>query len=117
MPVRLSRTVGALPMQKLFVVPWLSPPCRILITFVIALVLVFSALAVLKISSRRKQPPVVQLITGSIQKSSTVGRSETKARVVSSLDPDVSQPSPRQLQTNRAVQGTIPLPRPRPKLK
>jgi hypothetical protein len=101
-------------MQKLFAVPWLSPPCRTLLTFVIALVLVFSALAILKISSRGKQAPVDQLITGSIQRSSAVGRSETKGRVVSYLDPATSA---QQLQMNMAVQGTIPLPRPRPKLK
>jgi hypothetical protein len=104
-------------MKKMFAVPWLSAPCRVLLTFVMALVLVLSALAILKISSRGKQTPVDQLITGSIQKSSAVGRSETKGRVVSYLDPVVSQPSPRQLQSNLAVQGTVPLPRPRPKVK
>jgi hypothetical protein len=116
MPARLSG-VGALQMKKLFAVPWLSAPCRTLPTFVMALVLVLSALAVLKISSREKKTSVDQLITGSIQKSSAVGRSETKDRVVSYLDPIVSQPPPRQLQSNLAVQGTVPLPRPRPKLK
>src|SRR5262249_62010347 len=104
-------------MRKLFAVPWLSPPCRTLISFVMALVLVFSAFAALKINSRGKQTPVDQLITGSIQKSSANGRSETKGRVVSYLEPVVSQPSPQHVQSNGAVRATVPLPRPRPKLK
>ena len=115
MPARLSG-VGALQMKKLFAVPWLSAPCRTLLTFVMALVLVLSALTVLKISSRAKQKtPVDELTTGSIQRSSAIGSSEAKNRMASYLDAGMSQP--RKLQSNLAVRGTVPLPRPRPKLK
>jgi hypothetical protein len=117
MPARFSG-VGALQMKKLFAVPWLSAPCRTLLTFVMALVLVLSALTVLKISSRAKQKtPVDELTTGSIQRSSAIGGSEAKNRMASYLDSGMSQPPARQLQSNLAVQGPVPLPRPRPKLK
>jgi hypothetical protein len=84
-----------------------------------ACVLVLSALTVLKISSRAKQKtPVDELTTGSIQRSPAIGSSEAKNRMASYLDDSaMSQPSPRKLQSNLAVQGTVPLPRPRPKLK
>jgi hypothetical protein len=117
MPARLSG-VGALQMKKLFAVPWLSAPCRTLLTFVMTLVLVLSALAVLKISSRAKQKtPVDELTTGSIQRSSAIGSSEAKNPMASYLNASMSQPPPRKLQSNLAVQSTVPLPRPRPKLK
>jgi hypothetical protein len=105
-------------MQKLFAVPWLSAPCRTLLTFVMALVLVLSALAVLKISGRTKQKtPVDELTTGSIQRSSAIGGSEAKKRMASYLDSGMPQPPPQKLQSSLAVQGTVPLPRPRPKVK
>jgi hypothetical protein len=104
-------------MRKLSAVSWLSRSCRTLISFLIALALVFSAFAVLKIASRAKQTRVDEFTTGSIQKSSAVRKSETKGRMVSYVDPTVSQPPPRQVQSNATVQGAVPLPRPRPKLK
>jgi hypothetical protein len=79
-------------MQKLSAVPWLSRSCRTLISFLIALALVFSAFAVLKIASRAKQTRVDEFTTGSIQKSSAVRKSETKGRMVSYVDPTVSLP-------------------------
>jgi hypothetical protein len=66
---------------------------------------------------RGKQTPADELITGSIQRSSAVGRPESNDPMASFLAPALSQPSPRLVQSNAVDRGAVPLPRPRPKLQ
>jgi hypothetical protein len=104
-------------MRNLFAVPRLTLRCRTLLSFAVAMILVFGVFALLKISSRGKQTPADELITGSIQRSSAVGRPESNDPMASFLAPALSQASTRLVQSNAVDRGAVPLPRPRPKLQ
>jgi hypothetical protein len=104
-------------MRNLFAVPWLTLRFRTLLSFAVAMILVLSVFALLKIGNRGKQTSAEELITGSVQKSSAVGRSQSNDPVASFLAPVSSQPPPRLVQSNAVDRGAVPLPRPRPKLQ
>src|SRR5258708_20602055 len=74
-------------MRNLFLVPWMSPRCRTLLSVVVAAILVFSIVGVLKTRSRGKDAPAEELLTGSIQKSHTVAKSPSDDRMAAFLAP------------------------------
>jgi hypothetical protein len=96
-------------MRNLFVVPWLTPSHRTALSIVAVVILVFSILALLKISSGGKQEPANELLTGSIQKSPAVREPQLDDATASFFAPAAFQ------QSGVVVRGPVPLPRPRPK--
>ena len=101
-------------MRNLFLVPWMSPRCRTLLSVVVAAILVFSIVGVLKTRSRGKDAPAEELLTGSIQKSHTVAKSSSDDRMAAFLAPLSTTQSTDRLVQNR-VRAPVPLPRSRPK--
>src|SRR6266436_9086897 len=99
-------------MRNLFAVPWLTPCRRTLLSIVVAVILVFSIFALLKISSGGKQEPAKELLTGSIQKSAAVRKPPSDDQTASFLAPAAFQPTPRPVQSAVMVRGPVPLPRP-----
>jgi hypothetical protein len=94
-------------MRSLFAVPWITPHRPMVLSLVLALILVFSVFALLKTNSRGKQAPSEELITGSIQRSSPVGKSQSNDPMASLLAPVLSQPSPQLVQSKALDRANI----------
>jgi hypothetical protein len=101
-------------MRNLFLVPWMNPRCRTLLSVLIAAILVFSIVGVLKTSSRGKDAPTEELLTGSIQKSRTVPKAASDDRMAAFLAP-LSTPQSTGRPVQNLVRAPVPLPRSRPK--
>src|SRR5262249_32681073 len=106
--------LGCCEMRNLVAAPWLSSGRQTLLSIVVAVILVFSVIALLKVNSGAKQAPAKELLTGSIPRSPAVRKSPSDDRVAAFLALDSSQPTiqPMQRVSDRAA---VPLPRPRPK--
>jgi hypothetical protein len=102
-------------MQELFAVPWLTRCRRTLLSFAVAVILVFSIFALMKTSGGEKQAPAQELLTGSIQRSPTVRKSPSNDPMAAFLTPALTQPSHQPMQSAVVEPGVVPLPRPRPK--
>lgn len=101
-------------MRNLFLVPWMSPRCRTLLSFLIAAILVFSIVGGLKTRGPGKDAPTEELLTGSIEKSRTVPKASSDDRIAAFLAPlSTPQSTDRPVQT--LVRAPVPLPRSRPK--
>jgi len=100
-------------MRNLFLVPWMSPRCRTLLSFLIAAILVFSIAGVLKTRSPGKDAPTEELLTGSIQKSRTVPKAPSDDRIAAFLAP-LSTPQSTDRPVQNVVRAPVPLPRSRP---
>jgi hypothetical protein len=84
-----------------------------LLSIVVAVILVFSIIALLKVNSGAKQAPAEELLTGSIPKSSAVRKSPNDSMTAFlALDSNQAAIQPMQRAVDRAA---VPLPRPRPK--
>jgi hypothetical protein len=100
-------------MRNLLAARWLSSGRQTLLSVVVAVTLVFSIVALLKVNSAAKQAPAEELLTGSIPRSATVRKSPNDSMAVF-LALDSNQPAIQPMQ--RAVdRAPVPLPRPRPK--
>src|SRR5215471_20712053 len=99
-------------MRNLVAAPWLSSGRQALLSFVVAVILVFSVIALLKVNSGAKQAPAKELLTGSIPRSPAVRKSPSDGSVAAflALDSHQSTIQPIQREWDR-VSG--PLPRPR----
>jgi hypothetical protein len=95
---------GVHPMCNLFVLSWVIASHRTVLTIVTMAMLVFSIIALVKISSGANQEPTQKLLTGSIE------RSPSEDQAVSFVAPAAFQPALPSV----ALQGPVPLPRPRP---
>jgi hypothetical protein len=105
---------GALTMRNLLAARWLSSGRQTLLSIVVAVILVFSIIALLKVNSGAKQAPAEELLTGSIPRSSGVRKSPSNDSMAAFLVLDSNQPAIQPMQ--RAVdRAAVPLPRPRPK--
>jgi hypothetical protein len=95
-------------MRDLFLVPWMSPRCRTLLSFLIAAILVFSIVGVLKTRSPGKDAPTEELLTGSIQKSRTVPKASYDDRVAAPLSTPQSTGRPVQNLTRARSIAALP---------
>jgi hypothetical protein len=87
---------------------------KTLLSIVVAVILVFSVIALLKVNSGAKQAPAKELFTGSIPRSPAIRKSPSNESMAAFLALDSSQAVIRPMQ--RMVDRTaVPLPRPRPK--
>jgi len=101
-------------MRNLVAARWPSSGGQILFTIVVAVILVFSVIALLKVNSGAKQAPAGELLTGSIPRSSAVRKSPSNDSMAAFLALDSNQAAIQPMQ--RAVdRAAVPLPRPRPK--
>jgi biopolymer transport protein ExbB/TolQ len=100
-------------MRNLLAARWLSSGRQTLLSIVVAVILVFSIIALLKVNSGAKQVPAEELLTGSIPKSSAVRKSPNDSMAAFlALDSNRAAIQPMQRAVDRAA---IPSPRPRPK--
>ena len=100
-------------MQNLIAARWLSSGRQTLLSIVVAVILVFSIIALLKVNSGAKQAPAEELLTGSIPKSSAVRKSPNDSMTAFlALDSNQAAIQPMQRAVDRAA---VPSPRPRPK--
>src|SRR5215813_15216522 len=101
-------------MRNLVAAPWLSSGRHTLLSIVVAVILVFSVIALLKFNSGAKQAPAKELLTGSIPRSPAVRKAPSDESVAAFLALDSHQPTiqPMQRVSDRVA---VPLPRPRPK--
>ena len=102
--------LGALTMRNLVAAPWLSSSRQTLLSIVVAVVVVFSILALLNVNSSAKQAPANELLTGSIPRSPAVRTSSSNDSMAAFLALDSTQPATQFMQ-----RAAVPLPRPRPK--
>src|SRR5215467_16055038 len=80
-------------MRNLVAAPWLSSGRQTLLSIVVAVILVFSVIALLKVNSGAKQAPAKELLTGSIPRSPAVRKSPSDDSVAAFLALDSSQPT------------------------
>jgi biopolymer transport protein ExbB/TolQ len=100
-------------MRNLLAARWLSSGRQTLLSIVVAVILVFSIIALLKVNSGAKQAPAEELLTGSIPRLSAVRKSPNDSMAAFlALDSTQSAIQPMQRAADRAA---VPLPRPRPK--
>jgi hypothetical protein len=100
-------------MRNLLAARWLGSGRQTLLSIVVAVILVFSIIALLKVNSGAKQAPAEELLTGSIPKSSAVRKSPNDSMTAFlALDSNQAAIQPMQRAVDRAA---VPLPRPRPK--
>src|SRR5262245_26868327 len=98
-------------MRTLVALRWLSSGRQILLSFVVAVILVFGTIALLKVNSGAKQGATRELLTGSIPTSPAVRKSPSNDPMATFL---ANQPALQPIQ--RVLdRSTVPLPRPRPK--
>lgn len=98
-------------MRNLLAARWLDSGRQTLLSIVVAAILVFSIIALLKVNSGAKQAPAEELLTGSIPKSSAVRKSPND-----SMAAFLALDSTTQYMQSTVVDRTaVPLPRPRPK--
>jgi hypothetical protein len=100
-------------MRNLFLVPWMSPRCRTLLSFLIAAILVFSIVGVLKTRSPGKDA-TEELLTGSIQKSRPVPPKASSDDQIAAFLAPVSTPQSTDRPVQTQVRAPVPLPRSRP---
>jgi hypothetical protein len=86
---------------------WLSSRRQTLLSIVVAVILVFSVIALLKVNSGTKQAPAGELLTGSIPRSSAVRKSPYNDSMAAFLALDSNQPAIKPMQ--RAVDRAIPM--------
>jgi hypothetical protein len=100
-------------MRNLLAACGLSSGRQTLLSIVVAAILVFSIIALLKVNSGAKQTPAEELLTGSIPRSPSVRKSPNDPMAAFlALDSNQSAIQPMQRAVDRAP---VPLPRPRPK--
>ncbi len=100
-------------MRNLLAARRLSSGRQALLSIVVAVILVFSITALLKINSGAKQAPAEELLTGSIPRSPSARKSHNNSMAAFlALDANQSAIQPMQRAVDRAP---VPLPRPRPK--
>ena len=107
--------LGALTMRNLVAASWLSSSRQTLLSIVVAVVVVFSILALLKVNSSAKQAPAKELLTGSIPRSPAVRKSPSNDSMAAFLALDSTQPATQFMQSTLVDRSAVPLPRPRPK--
>jgi hypothetical protein len=101
---------GLLPPNVLF-----CAIAKTLLSIVVAVILVFSAIALLlKVNSGAKQAPAKELFTGSIGRSPAIRKSPSNESMAAFLALDSSQAAIRPMQ-RMVDRAAVPLPRPRPK--
>jgi hypothetical protein len=100
-------------MRNLFATPWPSSGRQTLLSIVVAVILVLSIIALLKLNSGAKQAPAEELLTGSIPGLPTVRKSPNDSLAAFlALESNQSAIQPMQRAVDRAP---VPVPRPRPK--
>src|SRR5262249_52625558 len=78
-------------MRNLVAARWLSSRRQTLLSIVVAVILVFSVIALLKANSGAKQAPAGELLTGSIPRSSAVRKSPSNDSMAAFLALDSNQ--------------------------
>jgi hypothetical protein len=101
-------------MRTLVALRWPSSGRQILLSFVVAVILVFSTIALLKVNSGAKQGATRELLTGFIPTSPAVRKSPSNDPMATFLALNSNQPALQPMQ-RMLDRSTVPLPRPRPK--
>src|SRR3989442_855690 len=103
-------------MRNLIAPPRLSSSRQTLLSIVVAVVVVFGILALLKVnSSGAKQAPAKELLPGSIPRSPAVRKTAYNDSMAAFLALDSTQPATQYMQSTVVDRTAVPLPRPRPK--
>jgi hypothetical protein len=105
----------ALIMRNPVAARWLSSSRHTLLSIVVAVIVVFSIFALLKVNSGAKQAPPKELLTGSIPRSPAVRKSPSNDSMAAFLALDSTQPATQFMQRTLVDRASVPLPRPRPK--